>query len=66
MADPGYGPNGERVDPSGAISWQANAPPTPVTAGYDIYGFYPLGVVPIPYVDQNDFEALKHIYLGGA
>lgn len=65
MPDPGYGPNGERLDPSGAISWSANAPPV-VTLPQDAFQFIrPLGVQTIPFIDQDDDEAFRFIYLGG-
>lgn len=65
MPDPGYGPNGERLDASGLVSWQAAAPPVPVNEADDYYGIYPLGVVVIPFIDQDDDDAWESIYLGG-
>lgn len=62
MTDPGYGKNGEVVPSTGIVSWQANAPPIPVTEGYDIQRFFPLGVRVIPFIDQNDDETWKHLY----
>lgn len=65
MPDPGYGPNGERLDPSGAITWQANAPPISVNEGDDVWTIYPLGLIPLPYIDQDDDEVWSGVYLGG-
>ena len=66
MADPGYGPNGERLDPVGLVSWQAQAPPVDLTAGYDIYYLQPWGVAVAPFLVQADEEAWSNVYLGGA
>lgn len=65
MPDPGYGPNGERSDPVGLVSWQANAPPSVVTEGDDIWLFYALGETTIPFIDQDDDEGWKGVYPGG-
>lgn len=65
MPDPGYGPNGERVDPSGLVSWQANAPPKVIPEGFDHWWIFPLALNPLPWIDQNDDEAWQSIYLGG-
>jgi hypothetical protein len=66
MADPGYGPNGERLDASGLTTWEANAPPLFVGDYFDIWHIQPLGVVALPYLDQDDDEVWGSIYPGGA
>lgn len=65
VTDPGYGPNGERVDPSGLVSWQANPPPVHVAAMDDVWTIYPLGFTFVPYIDQDDDEVFEAVYLGG-
>lgn len=65
MADPGYGANGERTDPSGLVTWEAGAPPTPFTAGFDTWLFFPLAEVELPFKDQDDDEGWTSIYPGG-
>ncbi len=65
MPDPGYGPNGERRDVVGPISWEANGPPQVIPAGDDVWLFFPLAVIPLPFIDQDDNEVWSHIYLGG-
>lgn len=64
MPDPGYGPNGERLDASGAISWQANGPPQHIPDD-NFWMVFPLGELTIPYIDQDDDQVWKSIYLGG-
>ena len=66
VTDPGYGPGGERLDPTGAIQWQAIAPPVSITEGDDdYYSIVPLGLQTIPYIDQDDDNVWTDIYLGG-
>lgn len=65
MPDPGYGPNGERVDPTGRVVWQANSPPERVTTDRALRTISALGLRTIPYIDQSDDEAWLAVYLGG-
>lgn len=64
--DPGYGPNGEYLAPQGAVSFRANSPPNPVTAGQDSWIFYPFGMMELPAISPEDDESWTSIYLGGA
>lgn len=57
MADPGYGANGELTSPAGLVVWSAQAPAKPVTAGDDQWMIYPLGMITVPFIDQNDADA---------
>jgi len=65
MADPGYGPNGERVDPAGRVAWQANSPPVLVEADLKLHTVSALGLRTLPFVDQEQDEAWSSVYLGG-
>jgi len=65
MPDPGYGPNGQRLEVAGRISFEAQSPPLVYTPGYDRHGIYPLGRRPTPFIDQNDDESQPFVYLGG-
>lgn len=65
MSDPGYGPNGERIDVSGRLSLSAQGPILVIPEGYDVWTIYPLGVVPIPYIDQDDDTSPTFNYIGG-
>lgn len=65
MADPGYGPNGERVDVSGRLTLLAQGPILTIPEAEDVWTIYPLGVVPIPFVDQDDDTSPVFNYLGG-
>ena len=63
-SDPGYGPNGERLDPSGAISWAAAADPRPATQGWEFWMTFPLGLITIPFSSQTDDNVWSGKYLG--
>ncbi len=65
MPDPGYGSNGERRDPSGLVTWSANAPPEAVPEGWDHWWIYPLGLIPLPWINQDEDEAWQSVYPGG-
>lgn len=65
MPDPGYGPNGERLDPTGLISWQSNAPPVPVVEGDDQWVIYAIGMTYLPAISLTDDESWKSVYPGG-
>lgn len=65
MPDPGYSPNGERIDPTGAVVWQANSPPEIISEGFDIWLWFEVGVTTIPAISQTDDEPWQHVYLGG-
>lgn len=55
--DPGYGPNGERLDPPGAVVWSAAGPPQIIPEVDDRHGLYAYGLRPLPFIDQNDDDA---------
>lgn len=61
----GYISTGERLMPAGAAVWTENQPPIPVDPGGDRYMIYSLGVRTVPWIDQDDDERWKYIYLGG-
>lgn len=63
--DPGYGSNGERIDPGGLVAWKANPPPSVVTDVFDVWTIQPLAVTTIPIVDQDDDEGWTGVYPGG-
>lgn len=63
--DPGYGPNGERLDPSGLVVWQANPPPEHEPTVDDVHIYYALGEREVPFIDQNDDEGWPGFYIGG-
>lgn len=65
MPDPGYGPNGQRLEVGGRIAFEAQSPPLVFTAGDDRHGVYPLGIRVIPFIDQDDDESQPFVYLGG-
>jgi hypothetical protein len=65
MPDPGYGPNGEYIAPVGATVWEAIGPATPVTAGDDRHQIYALGIITVPFIDQDDDDVWKGTYMGG-
>lgn len=54
MADPGYGPNGERIDPLGVVSWKAQGPPQIRPVWSDRHEPVALGLQTIPFIDQDD------------
>ena len=66
MSDPGYGPNGQRLEVPGLIPWSANSPPVVMTIGDDRWNIWALGRISIPAINQEDDEASTFIYLGGA
>lgn len=63
MADPGYGPNGERRSASGLVVWEAVAPFVEQPEGDDVWSIYALGETFIPALDQSDDEAWTAIEL---
>lgn len=63
--DPGYGPNGERIDGVGLIAWSANPPPESYTPVDDIWLYFALGESTIPWISQSDDEGWPSVYLGG-
>lgn len=65
MADPGYGPNGERTPASGLTVWLANGPILTINEADDVWGVHALGLVSIPFISQSDDEAMTYIYPGG-
>jgi hypothetical protein len=66
MADPGYGPNGERIDGVGRIQFEANAPPRLVEDEFEQWHIRGLGLTSVPFVSQTDEEVYNRIYPGGA
>lgn len=65
MPDPGYGPNGERLVVAGRLDLSSQGPILVVSEGYDVWTIQPLGLVPIPYIDQDDDASLVFNYIGG-
>lgn len=65
MPDPGYGPNGERLVVSGRLALSAQGPILTIPEGEDVWTIYPLGVVPPPFIDQDDDTSPVFNYLGG-
>lgn len=63
--DPGYGPNGERIDPAGLVVWNANPPPEVWPPVDDVWIYFALGETTVPFIDQNDDEGAVGFYLGG-
>jgi len=65
VADPGYGPNGERIDVVGRLSLNSQGPILTIPEAEDVWTIYPLGVVPIPFIDQDDDTSPVFNHIGG-
>ena len=66
MADPGYGPNGQRLTASGLIDFEANGPILNLTDGDEVWTIRGLGMAYIPTIRPVDDEAITYNYLGEA
>lgn len=66
MPDPGYGPNGERHDPTGRVSWLANAPPEVIPSGDEYLIGWVIGASTIPPIAPLDDEVWAFQYPQGA
>lgn len=65
MPDPGYGPNGERLDSIGRVLFEANAPPRLVLEAFEQWHIRALGFTSVPFLAQADQEVFDHVYPGG-